>query len=56
MVLLSTFGLFCFGFLYKYDMCMIGKAIVLIIGIHNRVESIVFALSIKVRDESGPAI
>ena len=47
---------FCFGFLYKFDVCMIGKTIVLVIFIHKRVKSIVFAMSIKLCDESGLAI
>ena len=35
---------------------MIGKTIVLVIFIHKRVKSIVFAVSIKLCDESGLAI
>ena len=62
MVVLSTFGLlltwfFFFGFLYKFDMCMIEKSTILVICIHKRVKSIVFAVSIKLFcDESGLAI
>ena len=61
MVLLSTFGLlltfcFCFGSLYKFDVCIIGKTTVLFICIHKRVKSIVFVVSIKFCDESGLAI
>ena len=57
MVLLSTFGLlltcFCFGFLYKFVMCMIEKKNTkLFICIHKRVKSIVFAMFIKFIDES----
>ena len=47
---------FCFGFLYRFDVCMIEKTTVLVICIHKRVKSNVFAVSIKFCDESGLAI
>ena len=63
-VLLITFGrfivdVFCFGFLNKFVVCIIEKktpTTVMLICIHKRVKSIVFAMSIKFCDESGLAI
>ena len=39
---------YCFGFIYKFDVCMLeNKTTVLVICIHKRDKSIVFAVSIK---------
>ena len=57
MVLLSTFDMFfVLDFLYKFDVCMIGKTTELVICIHKLVKSIVFTRSIKLCNESGLGI
>ena len=57
MVLLMQYFRFTVDmFLYKFDVCMIGKTTVLVICIHKCVKSIDLAVSIKFFDESVLAI